>query len=349
LGIAPYDTCVLPLKPPITPMLAKSAADIPRGEDWLYEPKWDGFRAIVFIDKDVYISSRNGQPLLRYFPELLDPLTKAFPAGSVVDGEIIIAGKGGLDFDALQLRLHPAASRVNKLAAETPASFVVFDVLAAGATDIRKQPYADRRKALLKMLKPQPSVRITPQTRDADEAATWFERYEGAGCDGVVAKRAEGPYVAGERVMMKIKHMRTADCVVGGYRPYAAGPGVGSLLLGLYDGDGVLQHVGHTSSFSAAERKEVLDKIKPLEGKDSFGYGRTPGSPSRWNAGKDLAWVSIAPKLVCEVNFEKLQSGRFRHAARFLRWRPDKKPKECDYSQLEPPVAFSLDDILQPP
>jgi ATP-dependent DNA ligase len=343
-------------------MLSKAAADIPRGEGWLYEPKWDGFRGIVFIDKDVYISSRNGQPLLRYFPELEAPLKKAFPAGSVVDGEIIIAGKNGLDFDALQLRLHPAASRVNRLAAETPASFVVFDVLVAGSKDITAKPFSERRAALTKMLKSQPAVRRTPQTADPDEAASWFEEYEGAGCDGVVAKRAEGRYQPGDRVLIKVKHLRTADCVVGGYRPYAAGPGVGSLLLGLYDDGGVLHHVGHTSSFNAAERKAVLEKIRPYEvagsaqaaeqgakrKADGFGRGRTPGAPSRWTGSKDLAWTELKPRLVCEVNFEKLQGGRFRHAARFLRWRPDKKPTECDFSQLEPPVSFSLDRILEP-
>ena len=351
MAIALYDTRVLPLKPPVAPMLSKSAAEIPRGEGWLYEPKWDGFRAIVFVDDDVYICSRNGQPLQRYFPELEAPLKAAFPKGSVVDGEIVIAGPNGLDFDALQLRIHPAASRVKMLSEEMPASYVVFDALVSGGNDITKKPFTERRAAMLKLLKPKPSVRATPQTDDPDEAGSWFERYEGAGCDGVVAKRADGVYAPGKRVLVKIKHLRTVDCVVGGYRPYAAGPGVGSLLLGLYDDKGVLHHLGHTASFSAAERVAVLKKLKPLEGKgsdDSFGQGRTPGSPSRWTGAKNLDWTPVAPKLVCEVNFEKLQSGRFRHATRFLRWRTDKDPKDCDFSQLEPPEAFSLDDILQP-
>ncbi len=330
-------------------MLAKSGANIPRGEGWQYEPKWDGFRAIVFVDDDVYICSRNGQPLQRYFPELLEPIRKAFRKGSVVDGEIVVASPNGLDFDALQQRIHPAASRVKMLSEATPASYVIFDALVAGGKDITSKPFADRRAALIKLLKPQPSVRATPQTEDPDEAESWFEKYEGAGCDGVVAKRADGTYRPGERALVKIKHLRTIDCVVGGYRPYAAGPGVGSLLLGLYDDEGVFHHVGHTSSFNAAERKAVLEKLKPLETKgagDSFGEGRTPGSPSRWTGAKDLSWTPVKPKLVCEVNFEKMQSGRFRHAARFLRWRTDKSPRECDFSQLEPPAAFSLDDIL---
>ncbi|MFY9616334.1 MAG: ATP-dependent DNA ligase [Candidatus Dormiibacterota bacterium] len=342
---------MLPLKPPVAPMLSKSAADIPRGEGWQYEPKWDGFRAIVFVDDDIYVCSRNGQPLQRYFPELLDPIRKAFSKGSVVDGEIVVAGKNGLDFDSLQLRIHPAESRVKMLSKEIPASLIVFDALVSGGKDITKKPFTERRAALLKMLKPQPQVRATPQTENPEEAESWFVKYEGAGCDGVVAKRAEGAYRPGERVLVKIKHLRTVDCVVGGYRPYAAGPGVGSLLLGLYDDKGVFHHVGHTSSFNAAERKEVLKKLKPLETKtsgDSFGEGRTPGSPSRWTGAKNLDWTAVRPELVCEVNFEKMQNGRFRHAARFLRWRTDKDPKDCDFSQLESPAAFSLDDILQP-
>jgi ATP-dependent DNA ligase len=349
LAIEPYDTRVLPLKPPIAPMLAKSAANIPRGEGWQYEPKWDGFRAIVFVDDDVYICSRNGQPLLRYFPELEAPLKKALPKGSVVDGEIVIAGENGLDFDALQLRIHPAASRVKMLSEEMPSSYVAFDTLAAGGRDITAKPFSGRRAALLKLLKREPSVRATPQTEDPDEAESWFEKYEGAGCDGVVAKRADGTYRPGQRVLVKIKHLRTVDCVVGGYRPYAAGPGVGSLLLGLYDDEGVFHHVGHTSSFNAAERKEVLAKLKPLEtdgAGGSFGAGRTPGSPSRWAGAKNLDWTPVRPELVCEVNFEKMQSGRFRHAARFLHWRTDKDPGDCTFDQLEAPAAFSLDDIL---
>lgn len=327
-------------------MLSKAAASVPTGQGWLYEPKWDGFRVIAFIGKDVYLCSRNGQPLQRYFPELLPPLAKAFAKGAVVDGEIILAGPNGLDFDALQQRIHPAASRVNMLAEKTPAQVVLFDILEAEGKDLQKLPFVERRKILLKSLKAQPMVRATPQTADPAEAETWFTRYEGAGCDGVVAKKADQVYAPGDRVMVKIKHLRTTDCVVGGFRDYAAGPGVGSLLLGLYDENGVFHHVGHTASFSAAERVTVLEKLKPLVGGESFGEGRTPGAPSRWTGAKKLDWTQVRPELVCEVNFEKLQNGRFRHAARFLRWRTDKDPRDCDFAQLEPPDSFSLDEIF---
>ncbi len=328
-------------------MLAKGKDEIPRGEGWIYEPKWDGFRAIVFVDgPEVYICSRNGQPLQRYFPELIPVITKAFPRPSIFDCELIIAGDKGLDFDALQMRIHPADSRVQKLAVEIPASLVVFDLLADGGMDLRGEPFSQRRAALAKLFKPQPQARLTPQTADPEEAASWFVKYEGAGCDGVVAKKLDQVYAPGQRTMIKIKHARTTDCVVGGYRAYAAGPGVGSLLLGLYDDQGVFHHVGHTSSFSAEERVKVLEKLKPLVGGDSFGEGRTPGAPSRWTGAKNLDWTQVRPELVCEVSFEKLQNGRFRHAARFLRWRTDKDAKDCDFAQLEPPDSFSLDDIF---
>jgi ATP-dependent DNA ligase len=284
--------------------------------------------------------------LQRYFPELLPLIAKAFPNPCIIDCEIIVAGERGLDFDALQMRIHPADSRVQKLAVEIPASLVVFDLLADGATDLRQEPFTKRRAALAELFKPDKRVRLTPQTTDPDEAESWFVRYEGAGCDGVVAKRADQVYEPGKRTMVKIKHARTVDCVVGGYRDYAAGPGVGSLLLGLYDSEGVFHHVGHTASFSAAERVAVLKKVKPLVGGDSFGEGRTPGSPSRWTGAKDLSWTQVRPELVCEVSFEKLQNGRIRHAARFLRWRTDKDPNECDFAQLEPPASFAFDDIF---
>ena len=344
---------MLPLKPPLNPMLSKSATDIPRGEGWLYEPKWDGFRAIVFIDspkEEPYICSRNGQPLQRYFPELGPAFHKAFPEPCVVDGEIIVAGPHGLDFDSLQMRIHPAASRVKMLSETIPARFVGFDILARGKKDLRKLPLTERRAQLEDVIKPTPQMAVTPQTTDPDEAASWFELYEGAGCDGVVAKQQDIPYSEGKRVMYKIKHLRTLDCVVGGYRPYKAGPGIGSLLLGLYGDDGTFHFIGHTSSFSAAERKEVLEKLKPLEEEPSFGEGRTPGGPSRWNSAKDnLDWTPVRPELVCEVNFEKMQGPRIRHAARFLRWRTDKSPKDCTFEQLEPPESFDLDRILASP
>jgi len=339
---------VLPVKPPITPMLAKGVSSLPTGEQWVYEPKWDGFRALVFRDGDeVYIGSRNTQPLARYFPEVVEAVRAALPERAVVDGEIVVARDGGLDFDALQLRLHPAESRVRKLAAETPASLIVFDMLALGDEDLRQRPLSERRAALERSLKRTAEVGLSPQTRDPELARSWFIRYEGAGLDGVVAKRADQGYAPGERAMAKLKHERTTDCVVGGYRAYAAGPGIGSLLLGLYTEEGVLHFVGHTSSFNAAERKEVLAKLEPLRGGDSFGDGRTPGGPSRWSGGKDLSWYQVKPELVCEVAFTQMQGPRFRHAARFLRWRPDKDPRDCTFDQLEPPEPFHLERILE--
>ncbi len=331
-------------------MLAKLQLDIPRGEGWLYEPKWDGFRAIVLRDgDDVEIVSRNGLALHRYFPELLPELRAALPSQAVVDGEIVVAGERGLDFDVLQQRLHPAASRVNRLAVETPASFVAFDMLASGDEDLRGLSTAERRARLERDVRPTARVALTPQTPDADEAAEWFTRYEGAGLDGVIAKPEGLRYVEGERLWVKVKHGRTCDCVVGGYRvATAAGAGVASLLLGLYDSEGVLHHVGHTSSFNAAQRRELLELLRPLEeGAPSFGSGRTPGGPSRWSRSRDMSWVQVTPALVCEVRFEQLQRGRFRHAARFLRWRPDKDPAQCTFDQLVPPQRIELADVVQ--
>ncbi|GAC1574794.1 MAG: ATP-dependent DNA ligase [Candidatus Dormibacteria bacterium] len=343
---------MLPFNPPLAPMLSKSRAEIPRGDGWVYEPKWDGFRVLAFLDGDhpPFLCSRNGQPLQRYFPELLPALQAALPATCVVDGEIIIATDRGLDFVLLQLRLHPAASRVNRLATETPASVVLFDYLAEGGGDLRGEPLLTRRAALEAVLKPHPRVRLTPQTSDADEASSWFSRYEGAGCDGVVAKLTSQLYEPGKRAMIKVKHTRTAECVVGGYRSSrddAVGPeGIGSLLLGLYDADGVFHFVGHTSSFTAQQRRDVFQKLQPLVEDTGFGAGRTPGGPSRWSAGKDQGWTAVRPELVCEVAFERLQGPRFRHAARFLHWRVDKDPRECDFAQVEPPEAFDLDQIF---
>jgi ATP-dependent DNA ligase len=337
----------LPFDPPLEPMLARAAPDIPREGSWLYEPKWDGFRAVIFRDGDhVHIASRNALALERYFPELIQPLQEALPERAIVDGEVVIATDHGLDFDALQQRIHPAASRVRMLAEKTPASVVLFDLLAESADDLRNRPLEERRIRLLSAIKSSPIVGVTPQTTDADEATTWFTRYEGAGLDGVVAKNPAGIYEPGERRWTKIKHLRTVDCVVGGYRVAKDGKGIGSLLLGLYDGDGTLHHVGHTSSFDAAERRAILEQLQPLVGGDSFGHGRSPGGPSRWQSSADSAYTSVSPELVCEVSFDHLQSGRFRHASRFLRWRPDKAPRSCDFDQLSPPEEFSLDDIL---
>jgi ATP-dependent DNA ligase len=328
-------------------MLARAAPEIPREGSWLYEPKWDGFRAVIFRDGDhVHIASRNALALERYFPELIQPLQKALPDRAIVDGEIVIATDHGLDFDALQQRIHPAASRVRMLAEKTPASVVLFDLLAIDADDVRHRPLEERRIRMLTAIKSSPIVGVTPQTTDADEATTWFTRYEGAGLDGVVAKNPVGIYEPGERRWTKIKHLRTVDCVVGGYRVAKDGKGIGSLLLGLYDHEGALHHVGHTSSFDAAERRAILEQLQPLVGGDSFGHGRTPGGPSRWQSAADSSYTSVSPELVCEVSFDHLQSGRFRHASRFLRWRPDKAPRSCDFDQLSPPEAFALNDIL---
>jgi len=342
----------LPVMPPLAPMLAKLQTDIPVGDGWLYEPKWDGFRAIVFRDaSDIEVCSRDKRPLQRYFPELLTALCEILPERCVMDGEIIIAGPDGLDFDSLQLRLHPAESRVRKLAAEIPASYVAFDLLALGDRDLRREPFAKRRQLLEAQLsgvaaatldflahvnRLDSTVLLTPQTAGAAEAQRWFEELERLHLEGIVAKRQEQPYAPGERSMVKVKHRRTVDCVVGGYRKQRAGEGLGALLLGLYDDAGVLHYVGHTSSFSRSEGAAVLDMLRPLEGGDSFGHGRTPGGLSRWSAGRpETEWVNVAPKLVCEVSFDYLQGDRFRHAARFERWRDDKPSRDCTWDQLK--------------
>jgi ATP-dependent DNA ligase len=328
-------------------MLARAEPEVPRNGRWLYEPKWDGFRAIVFRDgAKVHISSRNALPLERYFPELVAPIREALGERAVVDGEVVIAGPHGLDFDALQMRIHPAESRVRMLAEQTPARVVLFDLLASGDHDLRGQSLVERRRALLEGVVTNASVGITPQTEDVDEASSWFMRYEGAGLDGVIAKDREGVYQPGIRGWVKVKHRRTVDCVVGGYRTAKSGGGIGSLLLGLFGEDGVLHHVGHTSSFNAAERREIFDQLQPLVDGESFGHGRTPGAPSRWARAADTAWTSVAPSLVCEVSFDHLQGERFRHAARFLRWRVDKDARDCTFDQLSPPEAFSLDEIV---
>ena len=338
----------LPIQMPLEPMLAQLEEEIPRGTGWRYEPKWDGFRALVFRDVDaVELQSRNGQPLQRYFPELVQWLRQALPERCVVDGEIIIPGPKGLDFDALLQRIHPAASRIALLAEQTPASFVAFDMLALGDEDLRARPFDERRRHLERALSGTERVFLTPQTQDVDLAASWFTRFEGAGLDGVVAKSGGLAYVEGERVMVKVKHARTADCVVGGYRLSKDGKGVGSLLLGLYDENGVLHHVGHTSGLAAKDRRELRVRLAPLEGGESFGRGRTPGGPSRWSHGRDMSWISLAPKLVCEVRFDHLQGDRFRHAAGFVRWRPDKAPGDGTYEQLAPVRAFSLERVRQ--
>jgi ATP-dependent DNA ligase len=348
----------VPLAPPIPPMLAKLAVELPSGAGWMYEPKWDGFRAIVFRGEGLYIQSRDSRPLDRYFPELREWLLESLPERCVVDGEIVIAGEHGLDFDALQMRLHPAASRVAKLARATPASFVAFDLLALDGEDLRERPQAERRARLeAAIARDSEHVRLTPCTRNREVALDWFHRFEGAGLDGVIAKREDGVYQPGKRTMIKVKHVRTADCVVAGFRWYKQGRGklVGSLLLGLYDDAGALQHVGVTSAFTMKVRQQLARELAPLREGAFEGHPwrewanasdeaqRMPGAQSRWSAGKDLAWEPLRIERVCEVRYDHLQRDRFRHATQFVRWRPDKRPEECRFDQLEvtPPAELA--------
>ncbi|MFN8035731.1 MAG: ATP-dependent DNA ligase [Acidimicrobiia bacterium] len=355
----------LPVMPPVSPMLAKLARDLRVGE-YLYEPKWDGFRCIVFRDgSEVELGSRNERPLTRYFPEIVDPLREQLPDRCVLDGELVIMTEHGLDFDLLSLRVHPAESRVRKLAAETPSSFVAFDVLALDDRDLREVPFVERRAALEDVLRgARPPVHCTPATTDPAVAAVWFDRFEGAGLDGVVAKPLDGTYREGERTMLKVKHQRTCDCVVAGYRLHKDGEGVGSLLLGLYDDDGSLHHVGVASSFAAPLRRQLLAEIQPLRDHALDGHpwrdwaefsaadaqagapSRMPGGQSRWNAQKDLSWEPLRIERVAEVAFEHMQRDRFRHTARFLRWRPDREPASCTYAQLDTPVPVELRHVF---
>jgi ATP-dependent DNA ligase len=334
-------------------MLAKLARELPRAEGMFYEPKWDGFRCIVFRDGDnVELGSRNEKPLTRYFPELIDPLRRDLPKQCVLDGEIVIAGPSGLDFDALSQRIHPAESRITLLASTTPASFVAFDILALGDRDLCDTPYAERREILRQALtSAAPPVHLTPATDDPEVASDWFSRFEGAGLDGVVAKPGDLRYLPDKRAMFKVKHERTADCVVAGFRWHKEGGIVGSLLLGLYDQDGVLHHVGVASGFKAVRRRELVDELEPfregaveahpwLEG--AAESSRVPGGTSRWSAGKDMSWEPLRPELVCEVGYDHLQEQRFRHGTSFRRWRPDREPSSCTYAQLDTPVPTEL-------
>jgi ATP-dependent DNA ligase len=344
-------------------MLAKLADDLPADGGFLFEPKWDGFRAIVFRrGSAVFIQSRDLRPLDRYFPELHDALAAGLPTDCVIDGEIVIATAHGLDFDALQMRLHPAASRVAMLARSTPSSFVAFDLLALDGRDLRAEPIAERRRLLERALaRVAPPIHLTPMTRDRGVAADWLSRFEGAGLDGVVAKPEHGKYEAGKRAMIKIKHARTADCVVAGFRWHKNGKGVlvGSLLLGLYDDKERLHHVGVTSSFTQAHRKRLAEELAPLRKGALDGHpwrewaaaggndpARMPGAQSRWSAGKDLSWEPLRIERVCEVKYDHMQGDRFRHAATFLRWRPDKRPKDCRYDQLEVTTAYELAKVF---
>ncbi len=341
-------------------MLAKLVRELPDAEGLYYEPKWDGFRCIVFRDADeVELGSRNERPLTRYFPELIGPLLHEIPTRAVVDGEVVIAGPNGLDFDALTQRIHPAASRVKLLAETTPAAFVAFDLLALADRDLRSEPYGTRRAELEALLaSAQPPVHLTPVTTDHAVAADWFDRFEGAGLDGVVAKAADLPYREGERVMLKVKHERTADCAVAGFR-WHKDAGVGSLLLGLFDDQGVLHHVGVASGFSVAQRRAFVDELAPLRAhalddhpwrgwaeQQEHAGTRMPGAQSRWNAGKDLSWEPLRVERVCEVAYDHLQRDRFRHATTFRRWRPDREPTSCTYGQLETPVPAELSTVF---
>jgi ATP-dependent DNA ligase len=346
----------LPIALDMEPMLSAPAEGIPGGDAWEYEPKWDGFRTVVFRDGDeVALMSRGGRPMTRYFPEVLPAFRALGRKQLVLDGELVVVGRNGLDFGALQQRVHPADSRVQMLSKATPAWFVAFDLLAEGETDLRKQPLAQRRKRLERLLKGvEEPIFLTPHTRDAKTAQVWFERFEGAGLDGVIAKKWDGPYVPGKRLWVKIKHQRTCDCVVIGWRKSSDGSTLGALLLGLYDGNGTLQYVGHTSSFSAAERKALVAKLKPLatevpEEEWKANPGRMPGGQSRWSRGKDTEWVAVRPELTCEVAYDKLEAGeRFRHATRFLRWRPDKAPLACGFDQIATAASFDVRGIFGP-
>ncbi len=355
-------TSPFPIPPPIEPMLAKVATEVPDGGGFLYEPKWDGFRAIVFRGGgEVFIQSRDLKPLDRYFPDVHAALLAGLPDGSVLDGEIVIATPRGLDFDALQMRLHPAASRVATLARQRPAAFVAFDVLAADGQDLRGAPQHERRRRLERLLAAAaPPIHLTPMTRDRGQAIEWLARFEGAGLDGVMAKPVNASYQPGKRTMFKVKHARTADCVVAGFRWHKAGKGqrIGSLLLGLYDEAQRLQHVGVTSSFTMAMRTQLAAELAPLRERALDGHPwrewaqgegettRMPGGQSRWSAGKDLSWEPLRIERVCEVRYDHMQGTRFRHAAVFQRWRPDKPPEACGYDQLEVTTPYELAKVF---
>jgi ATP-dependent DNA ligase len=343
----------LPVNPPLLPMLAKRVEQLPDGSDYIFEPKWDGFRALVFRDgDDILIQSRDEKPLNRYFPELLEPVRSTLPARCVLDGEIVIVRNNELDFDALQLRLHPAASRVNLLSRETPSSFVFFDLLCQGERDLRGEPFQTRRRELESLLSSAPPpIHLTPATADRAIASDWFRRFEGAGLDGVIAKPLSGTYEPNKRVMLKVKHERDCDCVVAGFRWHKKGERtlIGSLLLGLFDDAGALQHVGVCASFSTEKRRQLVEFLEPYrqdalvkhpwkewaEQGSGEPTGRVPGGQSRWSQGKDLSWEPVRPELVVEVAYDHMQGDRFRHTAQFRRWRKDKKSTDCTYAQLE--------------
>ena len=363
----------LPVMPPVAPMLSKPLAELPGSDtvvgeaEWLYDPKWDGFRSIVFRDGDeIVLGSRNEKPLTRYFPELVEAFRLSLPDRCVVDGEILVEINGVADFDHLGQRIHPADSRVRKLAAETPARFVAFDLLALGDRDLRKAPLRERRALLNECManasaQSNGAVGVTPATLSRSVAADWFVRFEAAGCDGIIAKRLDDPYVENKRTMIKVKHQRTADCVVAGFRWHKHGGIVGSLLLGIYDGHRHLNHVGVTAAFTDVRRRELVAELEPLRSENeghpwahwaemmdeaSAGGQRLRGAGSRWTGTKDLSFVLLRPERVCEVAFDHLQGDRFRHAATFRRWRPDRAPETCTYDQLEPAPPCTLDEVM---
>jgi len=362
----PHFTPDLPVNPPVPPMLAKRVEGFPDGGDWIFEPKWDGFRALIFRNRDeILVQSRDSKPLNRYFPELVDVLLSQLPARCVLDGEIVIATEDGLDFDALQLRLHPAASRVKMLAQQTPASMVFFDLLSEGESDLRDRPFEQRRKRLESLRKKlKAPLHLTPATSERKIAEDWFHRFEGAGLDGVIAKSAAGIYEADKRVMLKIKHERECDCVVAGFRWHKKGPGtsIGSLLLGLFDDQGALQHVGVCASFTEKKRHDLVEFLAPYRSNalanhpwrnwadpnpESQEAGqRLPGGKSRWSQGKDLSWEPLRPELVVEVAYEHMQGDRFRHMSQFRRWRADKSSAACTYAQLEVIAPQELMEIF---
>ncbi len=353
----------LPVLPPVSPMLAKAATKLPTGDGFFYEPKWDGFRCIVFRDGDeVELGSRNERPLTRYFPEVVAAVKEALPERCVVDGEIVVPRGDRLHFESLLQRIHPAESRVNLLAEQTPAHFVAFDLLAIGDESLLEVPFAERQARLRGGVVQDGAdrVHVTALTQEVAVAERWFEQFEGAGLDGVVAKAPDLPYGPDQRLMVKVKHVRTADCVVAGFRWHKSGPIVGSLLLGLYD-QGSLQHIGVAASFPMARRAELVEELAPYRAEALDGHpwqdwanaqvqengeNRMPGAQSRWNAKKDLSWVPLRPELVVEIKYDQLEGRRLRHTGQFLRWRPDKSPEQCTYDQLDVPIRYDLAEVF---
>ena len=339
---------MFPFTDPIKPMKARVRENPPEPPGWVYEPKWDGFRMVAWSGSEPRLESRNGKDLLRYFPELRPALAE-LPARTILDGEVVVVRNGVTDFDALQMRIHPAESRINMLAGETPGSLIIFDVLVHDGEDWMGRPYVERRR-LLEQLYADLGDQwfLTPVTDDLEEAERWFYEYEAAGCDGIICKQTDQPYVEDKRNWIKWKHRRTIDCVVGGYRVHKDGDKIGSLLLGLYNDEGQLHFIGHCSGFTNQDRVEILRQFEQLRTEDSFGNAvRRPGGESRWTGGKDLSWIPVEPGVVIEISYDQLQEGRFRHATRFLRWRPDKDAAECTMDQLERPTGASFEEVVR--